>query len=455
MMNKHSILPFRSLTGVSLFSSGGIGDLALDALNVDVLVANELIEERASLFRYNFPKSNMICGDVREQSSNIIQATLSRLQNRDLDVLLATPPCQGMSKNGRGKLLNEIRKGNKPAIDERNQLIIPTVDIILALRPKLVILENVPEMENTVIIVDGQIVYILDYIRARLCPDYAGAARVVEFADYGVPQKRKRLITVFSRQAAFSGALALGKSVFPRETHSSAPRLGVLPWVTVRDAISDMPPLDARNKSTAVSKDFPLHEVPLLDAEKYFWVSNTPPEKSAFDNQCVECGYNANPTHKAVRVDGINRGSSETPLYCVSCSAVLPRPWVGSGNNRRLMKGFTSAYKRMAWDAPSSTLTTNFAYACSDNKLHPSQHRTLSIAEALRLHTLSEYNYHWVRHDGRAAKKQLIRDVIGESVPPKVLEILIGHFIKLSLDPEFQFHEEVASQLPLGQLNLL
>ncbi|CAH1664767.1 DNA (cytosine-5-)-methyltransferase [Hyphomicrobiales bacterium] len=452
-MNKHSVSLKPSLTGVSLFSSGGIGDLALEALGVDVIVANEIIEERASLFRHNFPDTDMICGDIWEKSDDIINRAQHRLQGASLDILLATPPCQGMSKNGRGKLLNEIRKGNKPLLDQRNQLIIPTIKIIKSLQPKLVILENVPEMENTVILVDGELVYIIDYIKSQLFPVYSGVARVVEFADYGVPQKRKRLITVFSRVAGFAERLVRGKSVFPTETHSQSDYLGRLPWVTVRDVIEGMPPLDAREKSTAASKEFLLHEVPLLDEDKYFWVSNTPPEKSAFDNQCAKCGHKSNPTHKAVRVDGINRGSVETPLYCVSCGTILSRPWVGRGDDRRLMKGFTSAYKRMSWDAPSSTLTTNFAYACSDNKLHPSQHRTLSIAEALHLHTVTDYEYRWLRHDGKAAKKQLIRDVIGESVPPKGLQILIGHFIKLLLDPGYQTSEEEILRQPLGQLN--
>ena len=56
--------------------------------------------------------------------------------------------------------------------------------------------------------------------------------------------------------------------------------------------------------------------MPLLDEEKYLWVQNTQPEKSAFDNQCInpECLYQGNPTHKATRnKDGINQASTQTP----------------------------------------------------------------------------------------------------------------------------------------------
>ncbi len=83
-------------------------------------------------------------------------------------------------------------------MDARNRLIIPTMDVATALRPRVVILENVPEMRNTTIEVDGGLVNIIDYIALRLGAEYRGGAQVVEFADYGVPQRRQRLITVFT-----------------------------------------------------------------------------------------------------------------------------------------------------------------------------------------------------------------------------------------------------------------
>ena len=96
------------------------------------------------------------------------------------------------------------------------------------------------------------------------------------------------------------------------------------------------------------------------------------------------------------------------------------------------MAGFTSAYKRMSAHLPAPTLTRNFSYACSDSKIHPSQNRVLSIAEALHLQGLSKYDYAWeLKHtDGtsRKANDGLIRLMIGESVPPAFLELL-GTFL--------------------------
>jgi DNA (cytosine-5)-methyltransferase 1 len=110
------------LLGVSLFASSGIGDLALRALGVKMLVANELLPDRASLFQANYPETLMIPGDIREISEKLLLATQKSLGGRRLDLLFATRPCQGMSKNGRGKLLRGVRDGLRSQIDPRNQL---------------------------------------------------------------------------------------------------------------------------------------------------------------------------------------------------------------------------------------------------------------------------------------------------------------------------------------------
>lgn len=418
-----------NVKAVSLFASSGIGDLALKANDFDVIVANELLPDRAKLFSHNYPDTNMICGDIWKKEDEIVNETLKRLDGKELDFLLATPPCQGMSKNGQGKLLNEIRKGNRPKIDPRNRLIIPTLKIIKRLHPIIVMFENVPEMRYTTIDTeDGRMVNILDYIKEELGDEYSGRAEVVEFADYGVPQRRKRLITIYSRNEKLKKSFDDLGTFLPPKTHSEVPQFGELPWVTVKDAIGSVPPLDAKEKKTATS-DIPFHSVPVLDEKKYFWVSNTPPEKGAFDNQCInpECGYQNNPTHSSKRdSNGINKASTDTPLYCIKCGSLLPRPYTEDNGEKRIMKGFTSAYKRMSWDKPSATLTTNFSFPSSDQKIHPDQNRVLSFYEAFILHTVNQYDFDWGN-----STKGLIRDTIGESVPPLALDKIIKYLISL------------------------
>lgn len=415
------------MKAISLFACGGIGDLALRHAGFEVIVANELIDERAQVFKHNYPETQMIIGDIWIKKQEILDVTENILNGDALDIVFATPPCQGMSKNGRGKLLNLVRQGLKDSVDVRNLLVIPTIDIFIESKAHTLIMENVPEMENTLIphpTKDGELVLIIDLIKERLGPEFLSNIKVVEFANYGVPQCRQRLISIFTKNKFLKEYLANNKTLFPEYTHSKDGKTSKR-WVTVRDVISQTPPLDAAKPDTAEFKEIPYHRVPLLDEEKYLWVSNTPQDRSAFDNQCInkKCMFNGNKTHGSSKDDnGINRANMETPIYCQKCGELLPRPWVKVSNQYRLMKGYTSAYKRMSWDAPASTLTRNLSYACSDNKLHPSQNRVLSLYEAMKLHTVYDYGYEWKRKDGKKVSDKLIRELIGESIPPAGLE---------------------------------
>jgi len=424
------------MKAISLFSCGGIGDLAVREQGVEVLVANELSNERAQVFRYNFPEVEMIIGDIWEEKEKIIKTTLNKLKGKSLDIVFATPPCQGMSKNGRGKLLNLVRKGERPKVDPRNRLVIPAIDIFLALDADTLIMENVPEMENTLIPKNGNesdLLTIPDYISFRLGKGFSRSLKVVEFADYGVPQRRQRLISVYSKDKNITRFINSTGSIFPETTHSKN-GYGKYPWVTVRDAIAGTPRLDAKDIKSSKCNDIEYHKVPLLDESKYFWVSNTPQGKTAFDNQCVNksCGFTGNKTHGSTHDEnGINKSNGSTPIFCQKCGELLPRPWVEKEGTYRLMKGYTSAYKRMSYDMPSSALTRNLSYACSDNKLHPTQNRVLSIYEAMIIHTLDRYNFKWQREDGKKVSDKLIRELIGESIPPYGLSVLFKYFVDI------------------------
>jgi len=421
-----------NLTAVSLFASSGIGDLALRAAGGEVLVANEFRSDRAELFQRNYPETKMFCGDIRELGEEITSEALKRLDGRELDILFATPPCQGMSKNGRGKLLQGVRDGFRDAIDPRNQLATFVPPLVSKLKPKLVVFENVPEMLGTLVEDEGgELVELVGYL-ANQMQGYVVKWKVVEFANYGVPQRRQRLITVFVRKDIANALDNLYESIFPMETHSNKPNLFQEPWITVNDVIGELVPIDAKDSKSARS-NLPYHYVPVLDEKKYWWVSHTSLGRSAFDNQCVNpnCGYEDNETHGSKHNKaGINRASHTTPIYCEECGSLLPRPTVEENGELRLMKGFTSAYKRMRGDLPASALTTNLSYVMSDQKIHPTQNRALSLFEAMRLHTVTDYQWQWETSDGRPAKDKLIRDSLGESIPPRGLEVIFRHMFE-------------------------
>jgi DNA (cytosine-5)-methyltransferase 1 len=205
------------------------------------------------------------------------------------------------------------------------------------------------------------------------------------------------------------------------------------------DAIGDFPPLDGRDEASAKDPMTPFHRVPVLDPKKYEWIRHTQPGRSAFDNQCVQpaCGFQGNTTHGASHNgEGINRAHRHTPLYCERCGALLPRPYTEEAGGIRLMSGYTSAYKRMDARLPAPALTRNLSYPCSDQKLHPNQNRVLSLAEAMRIHTLDRYDFKWGPIESGTRKKKsgtapdsLIRLVIGESVPPLFFEFLGRHIL--------------------------
>jgi len=426
-----------NMLGISLFSSGGIGDLALKKAGVEVILANELIEERVSVFKKNYPNCFVVNDDIWKAKDEIIKVTKNLLNGKKLDFILATPPCQGMSKNGRGKLLNSIRKGEKGKFDKRNQLVIPVIDIALSLRPEVLIMENVPEMKNTLIPVNNDVMTILEYIKMKLEPMYSGYYEVIEFADYGVPQRRKRLITVFTKNKNLNKYLKINNTIFPIPTHSQFFSEGKNQWITLQKTLAGIPKLDAKNKELSQHKTLKYHRVPILKDDKYFWVKNTPLNKSAFDNQCInkECGFLENPTHKSIKNKlGINKSSMETPIFCKKCNSLLPRPWVKESDSYRIMKGFTSAYKRMNLDLPSNTLTQNLSYACSDTKIHPTENRVLSLYEAMKIHTIDQFSYQWEREDKKKVSDKLIREIIGESVPPFGFYIIIDFIIRIMQD---------------------
>jgi DNA (cytosine-5)-methyltransferase 1 len=423
-------------------------------------VANEFVPERAQLFRTNFPETLMLQGDIRELGDQIVSNTIDRLGGRELDILFATPPCQGMSKNGRGKLLRGVRDGLRNSLDPRNQLATFVPPLVNKLKPKMVVFENVPEMLHTLVEnLEGDLVELLDLL-ASLMPDYSASWKVIEFADYGVPQRRQRLITIFVRRDMDEELFAMSRNLrtsrlFPIPTNCSSSTLIAKPWVSVLEVIGYLPQLDAAHEVTARDPDLPFHYVPILDERKYWWVKSTPAGSSAFDNQCVNptCMSTRTPTHSNNNSTGINRASTSTPIYCVDCGQLLPRPTVEVEGEPRLMKGFTSAYKRMRGDMPASALTRNLSYACSDQKLHPNQNRVLSLLEAMKLHTITDYDYRWSLPNGKRASDKLIRESIGESIPPRGLELLFRHlFAAVPLQdggrsPERDFTRDSAKRL--------
>ena len=95
-----------------------------------------------------------------------------------------------------------------------------------------------------------------------------------------------------------------------------------------------------------------------------------------------------------------------------------------------MIKGFDSAYRRIVWDSPTGTLTQLFQSEASDKKIHPTQNRTLSIYEGLLIQTIADYQYKF-SIEGKPITQNTCCQVIGESVPPRLIEYICRNIISI------------------------
>ena len=140
-MSKHRI------KAVSLFANVGIAETYLSEIGIDVIVANEIDPRRVALYRHLYPDTKMIEGDIT--SEEIKDQIVTYATENGVELLLATPPCQGMSTAGK-----------MDKWDVRNTLICHAIEMVKRIRPKYVFLENVPQQLTTKIKYNGEDAYI-------------------------------------------------------------------------------------------------------------------------------------------------------------------------------------------------------------------------------------------------------------------------------------------------------
>ena len=237
------------MKALSLFANVGVGECYLEENGIEVVVANEFLEDRAEFYRKLYPNTNMICGDITDPGvySRVKQAA------EGVDLIIATPPCQGMS-------IAHAKRANKN--DPRNSLIKKVVDFINDLNPKYVLVENVAGMAKTFINHNGNPVLIMDYIKNNIPEHYTINYKVLNASDYGTPQNRKRLITLITRE---------GRWVHPDPLPTK---------ITVRQAIGHLPSIESGDTT-----DISWHHGRKHNKNHILWMRHTSSGKSAFDNR--------------------------------------------------------------------------------------------------------------------------------------------------------------------------
>ena len=346
------------MNGVSLFASSGIGETYLSRIGVDIIVANELIPKRAELYRNIYPNCNMICGDITDKAvyDEIIKSA------KGIEFMIASPPCQGMSVAGKNRHQDTMIK------DNRNFLITYVFSAINELKPKYVLIENVPMLLKIQLPYKDGLRSVLYILKDMFSDKYDIEGKVIDSSDLGVPQTRLRAII----------------KMCIKEDYWKWPQ-PVKQKITVRDAIGLLPSLEAGEKS-----DIKWHFARKHDKNNVLWMKHTPPGKSAFSNE----------VYYPQKKDGTR------------------------------IKGYESSYRRIKWDEPSPTITIRNDCIASQRNVHPgrlledgtySDARVLTPLELMRLTSLPD---DWNIPDD--TPEILIRQVIGESIPPLMIEKIVG-----------------------------
>ncbi len=293
-------------------------------------------------YQYNMPEVEVIHGDIREISPQTILERVG-LQPEALGCLIASPPCQTYSRN------NRLPKDKH---DHRYVLYTHTLKMIRAIRPWTVFMENVPEMETC----HGG-VYHTDFLACLEDLGYVARHWTVNAANYGVPQHRHRLVYLAYRKD-------MGKiPQCPSLTHGEAP--GLLPWITVEEAISDLPQRAAGH----LEESFPTEPSQLLKRSAYAWARRPVRSSLIFNHSTRE--LNATQLR---RLQALKEGQAYSNLP----------------DDLRPAKGYKASYGRLWRSKPAQTLTTYLAYPGSGRFSHYEQDRVISIREALRLQSFDD-----------------------------------------------------------------
>lgn len=351
------------LTAISLFSGGGGLDLGIARVGFRTRVAVEW--ERYACETLRRAKSlgkevgghryldgcEILEGDIRSfDEREILHA--ARLEPGEADLLVGGPPCVTFSVAGR-------RAGLQSDV---GQLFTDYVRVLTFAQPRAFIFENVKGL-LTAPGEDGQAGGALQAILTALASaGYAITWRVVDAADYGVPQHRHRLLAL--------GVRAGVPLRFPEATHSDPAKLGLLgeagylaPWCTVQDAISDLPfPVPAGERP-----EIPNHVARRYSLEVVESFAATPPGKR-------------NPRYKR---------------------------------------------DRLRWDAPAKAIRAQGKPKAdgsgqknsSHQSIHPVEHRQITVRESARIQTFPD----WYEFDSTFVNGYR---VVGDAVPPRLAEVV-------------------------------
>jgi adenine/cytosine DNA methyltransferase len=368
-------------TYVSLFSSAGVGCYGFKEAGFECVATNELIARRLDIQRYNQKckyDSGYICGDI---TSPDIQKALydevnlwKKKENVDrITVVLATPPCQGMS-------VANLKKNDHEIV--RNSLVIESIKIVQKLRPKFFIFENVPAFMSSICTdIDGVDKPISEAIESNLGSDYSFAYKIINFKDYGACSSRKRTLVI-------GVSKDLSDDISPYELFPLLEK-----ETTLRETIGSLKSLSDIGE---IDKNDIYHQFRFYPERMREWIKDLKEGESAFDN----------------------KDDSKKPHKVVDGKIVINQQKTGD------------KYKRQYWDKVGPCVHTRNDQLASQNTIHPSDDRVFSIRELMKMMTIPE-SFKWDEKDLKELnalpidekctflkKNEIkIRQSLGEAVP--------------------------------------
>jgi DNA (cytosine-5)-methyltransferase 1 len=376
-------------TVVELFCGAGGLSLGLANAGWDVRLGSDFHPACAATHQRNFPRVPFYQGDIRLLTPDAV-LDMARIRPGELDMLAGGPPCQGFS------IL-----GQRAPDDPRNGLFGTFLDLAAAIRPKVILIENVPGLAT----LDGG--RMLSAISRRFDEmGYDADCAELVAAQYGVPQLRWRLAFIAWRRD-------LGKrGGFPHPTHGSAGIGDLVPnrtlhaahadgFLSVFDAIGDLPEVAAGGMAHHYTRGPQTEYQVAMRAANGDGVENHYAPKLAEQN--------------IRRILALKPGQDWR---------ALPNHLLPAGMQRALRKDHTRRYRRMTWEGVARSIITRFRDPKSGEYIHPEQTRTISIREAARIQSFPD----WFVFCGSNSE---LYDQVGNAVPPLLARAIGAEVLKV------------------------
>lgn len=343
---------------IDLFCGAGGLSSGLQKAGFTIKVGVDIDQKALETYKNNFRRAKTVCEDIAVVTGERLRL-LANIRPDEHNFLLAgCPPCQGFSSIGK-----------RDANDEKNQLVFEYTRLIRELNPDFILMENVPGMANSV----GK--KIFKQVVKELTATYHINTETLNAADYGVPQIRKRLVLHGVKRSVYEVLLRIeGKeeiNFLPNPTHDKNGRKKLKKWISVKEAIDDLPPIMAGESfcgsiANHISRNLSAMNIKRLEAIR--------------------------------RNGGERRGiDSDYELEC----------------HKKNKVSYTDTYGILDPCLPAPTMTSGCTVISKGRFCHPEQNRGLSIREAARLQSFGD-DFVFA---GSLSSMSL---QIGNAVPPKL-----------------------------------